>query len=213
MVARHTVKGLLGQPVIALNAGRRVGSIQEILFSAADNLVTAIILSKAPVSGSAKTVAADHIVLLGVDVALIDSDTSVGPLSDEGGERQHVRAATGVIRTQVITSEGRRLGEVSDIALDAHGNILGYHLSQNLIRNVMRGKSFIPVSAIRAVGEDAVLVDYQALQAVPPEPLPEEPAEAPEEAPSDIAEEQPEPETAGLDAEQPEGASPEEPES
>ena len=155
----YTIKGLLGQPVITLDAGRRVGSIQEILFDTLEHRVTAVILSKPPVAGSAKAVTAEHIRLFGADVTLIDSDSSIANLGEETGARVSIRAGTDVIRTQVITTEGRRLGEVSDITLDAEGNILGYRLSHNLLRDAFRGKPFIPVGALFAVGHDALLVD------------------------------------------------------
>ncbi|NLT42027.1 MAG: hypothetical protein GXX93_05100 [Anaerolineae bacterium] len=155
----YTVKGLLGQPVITLDAGRRVGSIQEILFDTLEHRVTAVILSKPPVAGSAKAVTAEHIRLFGADVTLIDSDRSITTLGVEDGAHGTIRAGTDVIRTQVITTEGRRLGEVSDITLDAEGTILGYRLSHNLLRDTFRGKPFIPVGALFAVGHDALLVD------------------------------------------------------
>jgi len=158
-MANYTIKALLGQPVITLDAGRRVGSIQEILFDTLDHRVTAVILSKPPVAGSAKAVTAAHIRLFGADVTLIDSDRSIANLGEDGGPRGSVRAGTDVIRTQVITTEGRRLGEVSDITLDAEGKILGYRLSHNLLRDTFRGKPFIPVGAVFAVGHDALLVD------------------------------------------------------
>lgn len=155
----YTIKGLLGQPVITLDAGRRVGSIQEILFDTLEHRVTAVILSKPPVAGPAKAVTSDHIRLFGADVTLIDSDRSISTLGEESAARGSIRAGTDVIRTQVLTTEGRRLGEVSDIALDADGKILGYRLSHNLLRDAFRGKPFIPVGALFAVGHDALLVD------------------------------------------------------
>ena len=55
------------------------------------------------------------------------------------------------MRTQVITTEGRRIGEVSDIAVDDQGNVLGYHLSHNILRDTFRGKPFLPAGVVRAV--------------------------------------------------------------
>jgi uncharacterized protein YrrD len=170
-MAGHTAKGLLGQPVITLDAGKRVGSIQEIIYNTVENRVTAIILSKPPVAGSAKAVSADHILLFGADVTLVDSEGSVVALSEEHVVRATARASTNVIRTQVITTDGRRLGVVSDIFLDDKGCILGYQLSHSVIRDVLRGKPFVPVVAIGAVGEDAVLVDSQALRPLRQEPI------------------------------------------
>ncbi|MHB0875856.1 MAG: PRC-barrel domain-containing protein [Anaerolineae bacterium] len=162
-MSTHTVKGLLGQPVITVNSGRRVGSIQEILFSAVDGRVTAIILSKPPVAGATKAVAAEHVTLLGIDVTLIDDESSVSPLAEPPSAVTGVRASTAVMRTQVITTEGRRVGEVSDIALDDQGNVLGYHLSHNILRDTFRGKPFLPAAVVRAVGDDAVIIDALGL--------------------------------------------------
>ncbi|MGQ9554215.1 MAG: PRC-barrel domain-containing protein [Anaerolineae bacterium] len=178
-MASHTAKGLLGQPVITLDAGRRVGSIQEIIYNTIENRVTAIILSKPPVAGSAKAVPAEHILLFGADVTLVDSETSVIVLGEEQAVRATARASTNVIRTQVITTEGRRLGEVSDIFLDDKGNVLGYQLSHSIIRDALRGKPFVPVAAVCAVGEDAVLIDAKLLK-----PLPQEQTSATEETTS-----------------------------
>ncbi|MGI6207505.1 MAG: PRC-barrel domain-containing protein [Anaerolineae bacterium] len=205
----HTIKSLLGQPVITVNSGRRVGSIQEILYDAAENRVTAIILSKPPVAGSAKAVTADHIRLFGVHVTLIDSDDAIRTLTIDPASRASVKAGTSVIRTQVITTEGRKLGEVSDIALDETGNILGYRMSHNLIRDAFRGKTFIPVSALFAVGDDAILVESQPEAAEEPAPV-EEPEEPEEEvaAPEPLAllepEAEPEPEPEPEPAPEPE---------
>jgi uncharacterized protein YrrD len=182
-MSTHTVKGLLGQPVITLNSGKRVGSIQEILFNAVDGHVTAVILSKPPVAGATKAVAAEHVNRLGVDVTLVDDESSVQPLAEPPSAQTGVRAATAVIRTQVITTEGRRIGEVSDIAVDDQGNILGYHLSHNILRDTFRGKPFLASSAVRAVGDDAVLVDVQVLAtAEAPAAVAEDGEAEPEEA-------------------------------
>ena len=178
-MATHTVKGLLGQPVITQSTGRRVGSIQEILYETCHNRVSAIVLSKPPVSGTAKAVSAEHIILLGVDVTLIDSEESVASLTVPSPDSCHARASTGVIRTQVITANGKRLGEVADITLDEKGNVLGYRLSHSIVRDALRGKPFIPVESVMAVGEDAVLVQPDALQTGTEE---EEPGEVEEAA-------------------------------
>jgi len=183
-MASQTIKGLLGQPVITLDAGRRVGAIQEILYSACENRVAAIILSKPPVAGTAKAVSFEHVALFGVDVTFIDSDRWIGPLGALPAPPDCVQAATNVIHTQVLTTAGRRIGEVGDVILDEKGTILGYQISHNIFRDALRGKPFVPVSAVTAVGTDALLVDAPALNNLPPQsaPLPE-PAEEPQSEP------------------------------
>jgi len=168
-MASHTVKELLGQPVITLNSGRRVGSIQEILYDPGANAVTAIILSKPPVAGGAKAVAAGHVVLFGADVTLVDDESSVITLSEGPDARSGSRAATSVLRTQVITNDGRRLGEVSDITLDEHGIVIAYQISQNVIRDTLHGRQQIATAQVYAVGEDAVLVHTVPEAQTPPE--------------------------------------------
>ncbi len=187
-MANHTIKGLLGLPVITLDAGRRVGSIQEILYDSEENRVTAVILSKPPVAGSAKAVTADHIRLFGLHVALIDSDQSIATLAEDPATRDSVKAGTDVIRTQVLTTEGRRLGEVADIALDQEGHILGYRLSRNLIRDAFRGKTFVPVSSLFAVGDDAILVKAEDTRSDAEEPALEALEEESEEIEAPAAE-------------------------
>jgi len=164
-MSTHTVKGLLGQPVITIDSGKRVGSIQEILFDPERNRVTAIVLSKPPVAGNARAIPANDIRLFGTDVTLVASEHSIAPLTDESSPKEPTRASTQVIRTQVISTTGTRLGEVSDISLDQQGNILGYKLSHSIVRDALRGKQFIPVSAILAVGDDALLVAEESLTA------------------------------------------------
>lgn len=170
-MASQTVKTLLGQPVIALDTGRRVGSIQEILYDTRANAVTAIVLSKPPFTGSAKAVSAENIALFGVDVTLVTSERAVISMSLESSPSAPARAGTDVIRTQVITNKGKRLGDIADISINEKGEILGYRLSHSVIRDAFKGKPFIPVITVTAVGEDAIIVDPEALEAQPEEIL------------------------------------------
>lgn len=158
----HTVKSLLGQPVIAQDSGKRVGSIQELLFHPAEHRVTAIILSKPPIAGATKVVTSAHISILGVDVTLIDSDASVISLADDPATQSASRPITKILRLQVLSTSGKRVGEVRDVTIDEKGSITGYELAQSVIRDAIRGKASVPVSSIFAVGSDAILINAEA---------------------------------------------------
>ncbi len=157
-MSARSVKGLLGQPIISLDTGKRVGTIQELLYDTADHRVCGVVLSRAPGASSARVVTIEHIALFGQDVTLIDSEQAISEMNI-AAQQPRQRLAASLIRTQVITTDGRRLGEVADIELDQRGLATGYQLAQNVVTDTLRGRLRVPVQHVRAIGPDAILVE------------------------------------------------------
>lgn len=87
-------------------------------------------------------------------VTIQSSDVIVRPDADPG------LAAAAAAGSKVLTASGNELGSVQDVVLDLEtGRVLGLELSDGLIRDVLEGRTILPLSGIVSWGENTVIAD------------------------------------------------------
>jgi uncharacterized protein YrrD len=59
--------------------------------------------------------------------------------------------------TEIVTQEGEKIGEVRDLFVNERGQVGGYEVSRGLVSD-MRGRKFLPIRNIRAIGKDTIIV-------------------------------------------------------
>ncbi len=153
----HTWKRTQNMQVVSLAEGAYVGRLDDFQFDLETHRIYGWRLKASGMFGKSGGVAAEHVSLLGRDVAFMDGEQSV-----EWGmtTRRAVdgRAWASAYRgTQAITRRGRSLGAVQDFVLDVDGTRITAILIQGdrLLR--LDGRVHVGPAAVIAASMDAVV--------------------------------------------------------
>lgn len=108
------VSELLGRSVLDLSTATTVGNIDDVVVDASSRRIAGFRLSKT--SGPSKWLAWDDVKAVGADAVTIERQEQVG--DESAGLGRGVRADK-VIGGRLLTDEGRELGALADIEIDA----------------------------------------------------------------------------------------------
>ena len=157
-------KRLLGMDVFVLSTGRNLGQVQDLIFSVSSSkLMALLVTAKGLVDGEGKplefVIKLDDVHRVGSDAVII-GDLTVLRRMDEilsmGGTWSQTPDIVGL---PVITTGGTLLGTLDDVLVDTQtGDILGFQLSDGLIKDLLTGRVVIPASSQYQLGSEALIV-------------------------------------------------------
>jgi uncharacterized protein YrrD len=159
---------LMGLPLIAKTTGKRVGEFQEIIFDPDSFEVLGITLGKNENPEKKKVVLfkdiikfEDQQILIKSQNAVIDADKVAG-LPDVIKENQKLLSET------VKSENEKEIGAVSDVLFDEKmGEVAGFELADGLIKDIMEGRRFIPLSQINVI-DQKVVVSQEVAESLEP---------------------------------------------
>ena len=59
--------------------------------------------------------------------------------------------------TAIVTQEGEKIGEVRDIFVNERGRVGGYEIRRGMVSD-LRGRKFLPMENVQAIGKDTIIV-------------------------------------------------------
>ena len=140
---------VIGQDVYSLADGRRVHSVKDLIVSEDHDTIVALLVDEGGLLGTSTVVPIEAVHRFGPDAVMVQDSSSVIPASaDERVAATLDRKAT-LLGTAVVTSDGRRVGQIGDMYFDEEtGEVLGYEVSGGALGDMMRGTSWLPLTAI-----------------------------------------------------------------
>ena len=172
-----------GKSIISLNEGQRVGSVEEVIIHPDTFEVAGVITSKGGLFNSTESaIPASEVRLWGKDVIFVTQSEVVQNKSDLPDIGDTVNAGDYLPGRGVINANGDRLGDLKDVLIDVHGNIAGIQLSkggQSFVDRLTQPQEqpdypWLPISVIRSIGKDVVIVDVPTATSVTPDESPAE---------------------------------------
>lgn len=145
-------RDLWNKPVIDVNSGKQLGYVCDIEFDEEDERKIAGVYS------GSKTEVSYYIPLqsissMGRDAVLVSGWVAVSP-----GTLKH-QIKKRYSGTQVMTSLGQNIGTVEDIVIEEkEGSIMGYEVSDGLIKDMVLGRKIISTEDILTYGEENIIV-------------------------------------------------------
>ncbi len=170
----HTLHSLSlkGKKIVNIENGKIVAEIQDVLFNPDTNSIAALVTSKAGLfRRTTELVEQKDIQLFGHDVVLSKTDDIVKDKSAVTGADHWLQVSDQLNGISVITSEGTRVGKLTDLVVDEKGKVQSLFVSDI---NTNKTEE-VPSSALQSIGKDAIIVDPNFR----PEPELDEPAETP----------------------------------
>ena len=156
-MAERTGRELTGLAVVTLAGGERLGRVADVVFHAATGRITGFLVDTGGLfgkprflpAGQAQSLGADALTVPGADVLLETSPAQTDPDEIDG------KTLDG---RPVLNESGTVLGKVSDTLVDDQQMRVSLVLATGLLDNVLHGKPNLPVTAIKAIGKDSIVV-------------------------------------------------------
>jgi len=147
------VSDLVNLPVINLTSGSQITKVNDIILNADEDVLKGFLCdNKLLALEKIKNLGKDAIMVEGDDLDLLLESVKV-PLSSPLFLPEYVLA------TPIVTEQGEYVGTVGDILIEeSTGRIVGYEVSDGLLKDLVRGRGTITVPQIITYGEDAVVV-------------------------------------------------------
>jgi uncharacterized protein YrrD len=155
-----TTQNIKGMSVVSIQDGEKIGSVSDIIIDADKLEVAALVLSKGTLwSREVQMVPAQEVQVWGRDVILVRRHKVVNQqISHPEGQRwlyadEHIRGR------YVVSVNGKRIGQISDVTISQAGKLLSYQLSQVFIDGPLSESKTIDVNATHSLGEDVLIVN------------------------------------------------------
>lgn len=149
---------LKGKMVIDLISGSNLGYLDDIRVSPDLIQPVALVISRGMFfNRSARFIPAEDVKVWGKDAILVEgAERSLG---DSRGERSWLSVTDRVRNHFIISSDGRRVGQIQDVLVDEQGRLTEYELSQVFVTGRLAKTRTLPVQNTRSIGKDVIIVD------------------------------------------------------
>jgi uncharacterized protein YrrD len=147
------VSDFINLPVINLNSGCQIGKVDDVILNAEHDVLHGFVCE-------GKLLPFKNVKTLGKDALMVEAEELSTILENI---KVHVNPPLFlpkyVLTTPIVTEKGENIGNVGDILVEEEtGKIIGYEVSDGLLKDLVTGRSLITVPQIIAYGEDAVII-------------------------------------------------------
>ena len=153
------VSEIIGLPVLALDTGRKVEDVDDVLFEPEQNRILALLVDRGGWFDGAKVVRFSAVQSIGDDAVVVPSERSITPVKAHPDIKRALDSHRVVSGMKVYSMGGDYLGRVSDMVVDeATGEVKGYEVTGGFVQETLRGKKFVPAPETTEVGQEVVFV-------------------------------------------------------
>jgi uncharacterized protein YrrD len=157
------LKTLIGQDLVSLADGHRVGSVTDVVIDQGHDRMIALLVREAGEGSTAQAVGIDHVHSYGRDVIVIDREGSVQDVPDLPEVELGISSHGSLMGRTVLSEAGDRQGTISDVYIDeATGRVVGFEVSGGLLGDISGGRRFLPVEDIDHAVDEIVYIGSDA---------------------------------------------------
>jgi len=153
------LSSLMGMPVIAVDEGKRLGTVSQALLDLSAGELVAVLLAGPP--GKSLIMAAD-LKVVGQDALMVESS---GVLKSRAEIESDLARSRDVLAEPptVLTDKGTQLGRLSNVYLADDGRtVVRYGISGGPLRDVTSGPIALPILKGTVHGQDTIIVPHDA---------------------------------------------------
>jgi uncharacterized protein YrrD len=160
-------KNVVGLPVMAHLDGRRIESVKDVLISATQESIAALLVDEGGLLSSSRVIPIEAVESFGRDAVVISGADAVVSASADPDVKAILNRNDKLLGKRVMTNTGDALGSVSDMYFEeATGRIVGLELSGGMLGDIARGTSYLPVPEIERMGPDVIFVSAETGTAI-----------------------------------------------
>jgi uncharacterized protein YrrD len=152
----------MGKPIISVTNGVSVGKVEDIMINADTGQVAALVTSKGGLlkrGRGMELIRTDDVQVWGRDAVLVRQPEVVVNQGEVTDGSKWLSVSDEIKGRDVISVDGTRIGQLNDLVLNIHGEVVAYDLSQVFVEGPVADSRRIPAEATRAFGQDVLLVD------------------------------------------------------
>lgn len=153
---------LLGMPVICLETGEQIGTVQDILCDSHLHML-GVVLQLQSLFQPGTYIPANHIYAVGDDYLTVLDSGAITPL-EQLVRQDTVLFFTGKQKLKgktVLTSQGDSLGTIEDVYFSHDlARLVGCELSEGWITDLTEGRKRLPVTPSLMVGKESLILDH-----------------------------------------------------
>ncbi len=153
--AGKDAKALLGQPVIAISEGRRIGTVHDVLFDPDHQALLGLMVALADGTDSVLFLDRAHLRGLGRDAVMVRNRADLRALGADERAHQVMQAGIHLGGAQVLTEHGDAIGKIDRVLVRDDGFIAVYEARTGPLG---LGHRKIQPDEVVKIGEDAVIV-------------------------------------------------------
>lgn len=153
-------KDVIGLSVLSVQDGSVLQTVDDVAYDPSEQRIIALLVDSGGLFSSAKAIHMDDVHNIGEDAVMVHDASVIRPVQDLGEGVQSISKANNhLIHTKVVTTEGKDLGTVTDLAFDsATGRVEYMEVSEGGFKQLTEGKKFVYPSDIVTIGIDATVV-------------------------------------------------------
>jgi uncharacterized protein YrrD len=160
-------RDVLRLPVITRDTGGKIGQVEDFVINRNCTRVLGIVVDEKGVFGSARVVLWPDILAVGLDVVIIESETSVVKASEVPEIAEVLERGFVLVGNPVETTAGRELGEIENFYFNPKtGAVEGFELIGGRNAQAPSGQAFLPASPSFEAGKEYSFVDQSAADAI-----------------------------------------------
>jgi uncharacterized protein YrrD len=161
------LKELRGKPIFDMQEGRKIGTFEDLLIAPGDFHTLAIITTRMLLlNRKVEALPAEEVRLWGRDVILAARPDAIRAREAISGLEQALLASTVLKGRSVISTDGQRLGVADDFYINAQGRLEAVRLSQTSHNGPVSHLKMLPISALRSLGPDVIIVEMDRMMFV-----------------------------------------------
>lgn len=157
-MALQTGAELTGLAVITLEGGERLGRLRDVIFHIASGRITGFLVDPGGMFAKPRFLPAGQVKSVGADALTVTAAEALAetiPTQDDPDEWE-ARPLEG---RPVLNASGTALGKVADVLVDTTAlTVPALTLSTGLVGNALHGKPRLPLSFVKTVGKDSLVV-------------------------------------------------------
>jgi uncharacterized protein YrrD len=159
------IKGLLGQDIISLADGHRLGTVKDVVLDESHEHIAALLVQDAGLLSAARAIPADAIHSFGRDAIVVEADDAVvDPAMDPTID---VTPGDSLEGMRVFSDAGTQVGTIADIYFEEDEcRIVGFEVSAGMVGDLAQGTRFLPVEQIDRVAGEIVYVHPETAESL-----------------------------------------------
>jgi uncharacterized protein YrrD len=152
---------LAGRPVVAQDAGARVGEVADVLTDG--DRVVGIVLAGG-ILASEQVLPFSEVQRMGQDTVIATSNSGVLDAKRWAQSGIAGQRLSTLRKKQILTTTGHILGVVGDVYLDENGTVAGYDVESRGFGGLVKRHQMLPANGV-TVGPSALVVSQEAADA------------------------------------------------
>ncbi|HZG63564.1 MAG TPA: PRC-barrel domain-containing protein [Rubrobacteraceae bacterium] len=156
------VNELFSKEVVRQTSGEKQGNVYDIVFDEESRNIVALLVGG--MVGRGKVLRWTSVTSVG-DVVVVGGEEALDKLGEDPEVANLHKKKHRVTGTEIVTQEGEKIGEVRDVFVNERGRVGGYEVSRGIVSD-LRGRKFLPIENVQAIGKDTIIANNPDLLSV-----------------------------------------------